>query len=90
MGTGGGLDLAQGLSFAAPSQYHFNYNYVEKKRVCRNELNSNGFRECINVLRRLLFAMGKTFMCIEYSPCGKQSVRYFMHIIAFNFYSLAF
>lgn len=45
--------------------------------------------ECKNVLGRLLFAMGKIFVCIEYSPCGKQSVRYFTHIIAFNFYSLA-
>lgn len=53
-------------------------------------LNSNGFREGINVLRRLLFARGKTFMCTEYSPCGKQSVRCFMNIIAFNFYSVAF
>lgn len=31
MRTGGGLDLALRLSFAAPSQYHFNYNYVERR-----------------------------------------------------------
>lgn len=31
MRTGGGLDLAQRLSFAAPSKYHFNYNYVERR-----------------------------------------------------------
>lgn len=47
-------------------------------------------RKHINEFGTLLFAMGRKCMHTKHSPCGKQSVSFFIYIIAFNLYSSAF
>lgn len=53
------------------------------------EVNSHALRKQINVLGTLLFAMGKKCMYTKHSPCGNQSVSFFIYIIAFNLYKSA-